>query len=236
MTAIRVLFLTILIFPLTAFSPKNAYEQSFGDAYQHAIDFCKKERKQFLQTASKYQLDSKLMAAVVFPELMRYDAFKNFFETQALELAYVEQGSKLADFSIGQFQMKPSFAEFIEARANEDDESDWAKDFQELCSYPAGDLDVQRKERLNRLKNTNWQLLYLAAFIKYSQSDLNAMEQQLPLIASRYNCGPQKSWEEVKLWLDKKTFPYGLNYEGSQFNYAEISLHFYQNIAPKIIH
>lgn len=53
--------------------------------------------------------------AIVSPELIRWTAFKDFFETTALELLYVKKGKTYADFSIGHFQIKPSFVEQLEA-------------------------------------------------------------------------------------------------------------------------
>lgn len=225
--------LMILLFlPLMAFSPPNPYQEAFGDAYSHALDFCKKEKNNFQQIAEQYEIDPILMQAIVFPELMRYDAFRDFFETEGLELAYVKGGADLADFSIGHFQMKPSFAEFMDAKANEDEQAQWAKDFQELCSYPAGNEGDRRRERLKRLQDKDWQLRYLAAFIQYSKQDLSSQlkkKDQLRYIATRYNCGPQKNWEEVRKWLEKETFPYGPSYDkGTQFNYSRIALDYYK--------
>lgn len=214
-----------------AFSPSSTYQEAFGDAYKQALNFCKKEKNNFQQIAQEHEIDPMLMQAIIFPELMRYDAFKDFFETEGLEVAYVKGGAEIADFSIGHFQMKPSFAEFIEAKVNEDGQANWGKDFQELCSFHAGNERDRRKERLDRLQNSIWQLRYLAAFIQYSIQDMPLdfeKDMQIRYIATRYNCGPQKNWAEVRKWLGKKTFPYGPSYDkGTQFNYSQIALDYY---------
>ena len=54
---------------------------------------------------------------IVFPELIRYSLFRDYLETTMLERLYVKEGTSGADFSIGHFQMKPSFAEKIEIAA-----------------------------------------------------------------------------------------------------------------------
>ena len=51
--------------------------------------------------------------AVVFPELIRYSALRDKIEITLLKSLYIYKGDDYADFSIGQFQMKPSFAELI---------------------------------------------------------------------------------------------------------------------------
>ncbi len=236
MQRLFLLFLSLLFLPLYAFSPSSPYQEQFGEAYQEAVTFCKEQQADFEAVGQQYDIAPELMSAIVFPELIRFDAFRDFFETQSLELLYVQ--GVAVDFSIGQFQMKPSFAEFIEARANEDTELAWAVDFQALCSFGAGDEQARRKERLSRLKDHKWQLHYLAAYIKYvSQTlDPNLDElQQTQLLATRYNCGPQKSWEEVKPWMHRKSFPYGPQQEADQqFSYQEVALHFYQKLAAQI--
>ena len=62
------------------------------------------------------ELPTHLLTPVVLPEVARFNGFSNFFETAALEAFYVEDGSGVVDFSIGPFQMKPSFAERVEHR------------------------------------------------------------------------------------------------------------------------
>ena len=45
-----------------------------------------------------------------------------------------------------------------------------------------------------------------------------------------YNSGLDKSEEELKKWMNKKSFPYGPKVKpNTQQNYAEIAAYFYQN-------
>jgi hypothetical protein len=64
--------------------------------------------------AKKYNQNNMPVLSIVFPEIIRYNAFKDFLETKTLEWLYVEYGKDKADFSIGLFQMKPSFVEKLE--------------------------------------------------------------------------------------------------------------------------
>ena len=56
--------------------------------------------------------------AVVFPEIVRYSDLEDLIQIRALKVLYVQYGRKYADFSVGHFQMKPSFIEQLEADWN----------------------------------------------------------------------------------------------------------------------
>ena len=62
----------------------------------------------------EFGIRTELAVAVVFPELVRYSALMDFMETTAVKALYQQKGVKGADFSIGRFQMKPSFVEDLE--------------------------------------------------------------------------------------------------------------------------
>ena len=61
--------------------------------------------------------DAAFMQAIVFPELMLYNSVKDDIESESLRVLYVQFGKAYADFSVGPFQMKPSFAEEVETKA-----------------------------------------------------------------------------------------------------------------------
>jgi len=52
--------------------------------------------------------------SIVFPELIRFNAIQDKIETFALQSLYVKYGKDYANFSVGPFQVKPSFAESLE--------------------------------------------------------------------------------------------------------------------------
>lgn len=52
--------------------------------------------------------------SIVFPEIIRWNEFQDVIEISADRTLYVNGGSKLGDFSLGSFQMKPSFIESLE--------------------------------------------------------------------------------------------------------------------------
>ena len=100
--------------------------------------------------------------------MLRYSLWRDLFETTALELLYVKGGKTVADFSIGWLQMKPSFAEMVEGKVQED--SILFQKYSSLLIYQSSTTDSikVRKERIERLKQFEWQLLYLNAFIDYN--------------------------------------------------------------------
>ena len=52
--------------------------------------------------------------AIAFPEILRYNAFSDLIETTSNRLLYINGGRTASDFSIGLFQMRPSFVEDLE--------------------------------------------------------------------------------------------------------------------------
>ena len=170
----KFLILTILLSILFfAFKPKIDFRSHYNTDYESALEFLKGENKAFNFVAHKYKLDKKLLQSIIFPELLRYNLFQNFIETKALELLYINGGTEAADFSIGSFQMKPSFVEKLEHLAAADENSNWAENYFELCSYGNIDLKSQRKERIERLSSLSWQLKYLCFFCHYIQKKYN---------------------------------------------------------------
>ena len=95
-------------------SLQTDYTDIFDSDYTWAVKFIKRNRKLFIEKSSEYRADTAVITSVIFPEVLRYSIFKNYFETKGLELIYTKYGKKYADFSVGYFQMKPSFVESLE--------------------------------------------------------------------------------------------------------------------------
>ena len=226
------IFYTITFFALH-FNYSEDYLQIFGDDYKNALTFVTKNKTKFVEV---FENDSALIRtsiSIVFPELIRYSMVRDFFETAVLETFYVQYGSDAADFSIGSFQMKPSFIEVIEQYAFDNNSSTYQK-----ISFASNFSEKEkRQERLNRLQEIKWQILYLKIFIElYSEKE--AMNQfpnsndKIIYLATAYNRGLNTSIAQLdlnKILFKDKFFPYGLNYPGKQYSYAAIALDFYQN-------
>ncbi len=232
---LKVILITV-IFPIQICLGQISPEQYFGDSYNDAINFCTKNKKEFTAILQKHGIVEQISSAIVFPELIRYNRFRDFAETSALELLYINHGKKVADFSIGRFQMKPSFVETIETLLRND--SLLKNEFDCELKYPTADSSEIRKIRLDRLKNQEWQFLYLACFIKlaekaYSNYMNDNPENQLLILSSAYNRGFGATYDELKILSETKTFPYGNKHLG-RYSYYDIAKFYYSNHSHKI--
>lgn len=174
--------------------------------------------------ACAFNLDATPVLSVVGPEWVRYSMVRDLMETKALEFAYVRFGCEAADFSIGPFQMKPSFIEDLEKAAG--------------IGYGAADPAMQRRLRLQRLKDIRWQYYYAFSFYSLSQNRFAAVlaaeeSQQLAFIASAYNFGFTKPVKSIEKWQEAEVFPYGSAFRGQQESYAQVALRFYEMLRSR---
>jgi len=221
--------LFLLVF-LCSTQPLN-YATIFGEDYQKAQRFCSEQQAAFVAKAQTYGLSAETLQAIVFPELIRYNRFQNFFETKALEWAYIEGGAQVADFSIGHFQMKPSFVETLEQEVHKD--TMLQKQFAQLFDYQQKTKKEKRKIRLERLQELDYQLDYLCCFLVVCQArhattlQQQNQEEKIKFYATAYNSGWQQSAKAIKRWMQRPTFPYGADYPPpQQYVYADIAWSF----------
>jgi hypothetical protein len=115
----RVLFLFLLFTGLlkSGLSQSINYEDLFGDDWKKAVTFEKENRIWMEPLLVKNHISYPIAISIIFPELVRYSALKDKMEITLLKTLYVNLGEDYANFSIGQFQMKPSFAEMIRENA-----------------------------------------------------------------------------------------------------------------------
>jgi hypothetical protein len=201
-----------------------AYRRDFS-ADCRTAESCAREIRPLLEEA----LDDAFLAAagmaVVFPELSRYSYIRDVAETAVQEFSYILNGN--ANFSLGKFQMKPSFAVMIE------------NDADEYCRvrYPqlfvrGNDEQGSRWLRIQRLKNTSRQIEYFAVFLCIMDSRFPGMRQDpylmVRIFAAAYNAGYQKTFEELEAVSRISFFPYGRMGIGEQYSYCEISLDYYK--------
>ncbi len=205
----------------------------FQKDIKKAVAVLKKNKIEITQIAQKHtSVAADEALSIVFPEVLRHNAFKDFVETRSLEWLYIEYGAEKADFSIGIFQMKPSFIEKMEARIQ-------ASDFQFLRRYdeikPENDKN-KRRERLNRLKSFRWQMTYALAFRALCDEVFKNMtfenrEEKINFFATAYNTGFEKNVNVLNQWTTRRAFPYGATYRGNQLIYGEVSTTFLRQYA-----
>jgi hypothetical protein len=201
-----------------------SYLTIFGNDYSKAVEFNSRNHQAFASKARLYKTDVRILKAVVFPELIRYSLLRDLIETRALEHLYAN-GVAEVDFSIGHFQMKPSFAEQIEKYITDHG----LKGFGQLITYKSLN---HRRERISRLKSLEWQLSYLCGFIKvfehrFSSVSFSSEAEKLRFLFTAYNSGFLQMEQHLRKRLSEKFFPYGPKMQVRQYNYADIALEYY---------
>ena len=223
------------------------YEKVFHSEYDNAVSFIEQNHKVFnkvLKTNADNQpkvdqplAEKNMMISIIFPELIRYSLFRDFFETKALELGYVEYGSNMVDFSIGRFQMKPSFVETLEEKVKRSDKL--MNKYYKITVFNDITITGIRRERVERLGSLTWQLIYLECFYDITSERFKDVKWQddiekLKFFATAYNynfCAPK---EDIEKWINARTFPYGAHYKGTQYAYSDVSVYFFKNYLHKV--
>lgn len=165
-----------------------------------ANDYCDAHRAEWRQVWEEYEVSCDIAEAVIFPELIRYSMFQDKMETGAVKSLYITRGAGGCNFSIGRFQMKPSFAEELEKRWMR---SGLARRYD--LFFDTKDSENARRVRITRLEKEEWQCIYLAIFLKMLYLDYGSynkrgertqdgidtlpLQEQVRLAATAYNRG-----------------------------------------------
>ena len=210
-------------------SQGNIYAALYPKDCQNAKEFYAQHKALFETAAHTVGLTPQFLFAIVAPELTQYSFLSNKIETYSLKVFYVQGGKPYANFSIGYFQMKPSFVELLEETAAADThlQTKYA-----TCLFDQPDKRAARVTRIDRLNTVEWQLTYLSLFCeilqkRFSNLAFATMEEQLGFYASAYNCGFHKSEQQIKETAQKALFPH---FSTQKFKYSDIAVWFYQEI------
>ena len=95
-------------------SEMERFEKDYKFDIENAVDYYSEIKNRLKSSSSKYKTNDTILSCIVFPEMVRYSKYRDFLETKFLEILYIQYGKQYADFSIGKFQMKPSFIEEME--------------------------------------------------------------------------------------------------------------------------
>ena len=218
------LILTMLMLSSFKTPVENDYSKIFGSDYTWAVNWLKQYNALIDEYASRFNIPGKELKAIVFPELIRYNSIFNALEIESLKYLYVKEGKYYADFSVGYFQMKPSFAEMVEVDAgNLPDtirftETGWNN------NGKLADNETSRMERVKRLSNTRQQIIYLCMFYKVCQSRFRnrifaSPVERLKFYATCYNAGYRRSYQSLMAFQLKNTF--------YKYNYSTVSAYYY---------
>ena len=192
---ICVLWLLLVMGNATAFSVN--YQKVFGSDWTDAEQYIREHHEDWEKEFDLFGVDSRMAEAIVFPELIRYSRWKDEIEKVAVNGLYVIKGREGADFSVGRFQMKPSFAEDVERAWNL---SPLAQEYG--FSFNLADNAEARRSRVRRLSTEEGQCRYLAIFIRLQQLRLPQLrqvskKQQVRILATAYNRSISASWQSL---------------------------------------
>jgi hypothetical protein len=204
------------------------YREVFGSDWKKAEQFVADNEKMIRPVLEKYKIDFYEAIAVVFPELVRYSALRDKMEITLLKALYVNLGKDYANFSIGYFQMKPSFAEMII------DESHKISGRRKPVigdSTAFEDIRSYRAAIVASLEDTRAQLDYLILFfwITGKRFDIKKMDEpaRIRFLATAYNYGFLHTENEINGMTERRFF--SIKPAGKElYSYADISLYWYE--------
>lgn len=230
----RLLIICLAILSVKTVSQTLNYEEAFGNDYTKALKLIKQNEALFNRYANLYQIDEKFLKAIVFPELIRYNSVYDAIEITSLQFLYIKKGSDYNDFSVGHFQMKPSFAERIEMDANKTLDTSFLKKIGFDTYKHSEATRFEREQRLNRITNIEDQLKYLIVFykiceLKFKNEQFKTESEKLKLYATAYNSGYFKSITVLKRHQRINSFYTGKMIKSEAYNYANISSFYFEN-------
>jgi hypothetical protein len=225
-----------MLAPPAARAAGEDYPAIFGEKYTEAENYLK-QNSWIAGVLHLSAADTQCALAVVFPEIVRYSSLQDRIQVRALKVLYVQYGRKYANFSVGRFQMKPSFIELLE--------SDWNKlagaEEKAAAGIPAfalSDRPEARGERVRRLDDMGWQARYLRLFMlvmkkRYGHLVFGRAEDRLRFYATAYNAGYASGEERIRLALEETHFHLELFAPKRTYNYADVAVSFFRRSASR---
>jgi hypothetical protein len=221
-------FIFIGIFKSVASQSLN-YEDLFGNDWKKALQFVDGNEKWMRPLLDRYKISYPVAVAVIFPELVRYSALRDKMETAMLKTLYRNLGDDYADFSIGVFQIKPSFAEKIREAVPLLEGWRIKSMFRKKSSYK--NIRGYRSAIINDLEDPESEFNYIVAFFrlceKYFPQIAEDDTSKIRFFANAYNTGFWKSREEIEKMSNSKFYNTKL-FKTENYSYADVSLFWYK--------
>ncbi|MBA4321487.1 MAG: hypothetical protein C0408_01585 [Odoribacter sp.] len=206
------------------------YQEIFGRDWEKAVTFVTENRSWIEPRLKQYRASYPEAIAIVFPELVRYSALRDKIEITLLKALYISLGEEYANFSIGQFQMKPTFAEMIREKAIGVMGSKAGKLFRAKSDYD--DIKSYRASIVSDLEKPEIQLNYLIAFVKICEATFNLElkndKERVRFLATAYNYGFWKKAKQIEGMSDEKYFRTTI-LKTENYSYSDVSLYWFDN-------
>jgi hypothetical protein len=204
------------------------YQAIFGNDWKKALTFLEHNDHWIKPLLKKYNIPYTEAVAVIFPELVRYSALRDKMEITLLKTLYRNLGDDYADFSVGAFQVKPSFAEKIRELPPALLGRKVNSLFRKKSSF-SEEHDF-RASVISDLENPESEINYIIAFFRFCDKRFNLTEKDEPskirFLATAYNTGFWKSYDEIENMADRKFFNTKL-FKTENYSYADVALYWY---------
>jgi len=215
-------------------APTN-FRQIFAADYEAATRFLQ-EHAWMADTLRGYGVNPEEALSVIFPELLRYNELEDDLEVGALRVLYIQWGPQYADFSIGRFQMKPSFALRLERDCWRTLPTVYTSRLRASLTTVSDSLTEDRRRRIARLTDLSWQLYYLALFFhymdeRYPPTRWNKREDKVRFYAAAYNSGYWLSERQIHQRMTGRFFATNRLSRG-KYCYGDIAVFYFQHAAP----
>lgn len=219
----------VFLFAKTKYTNPD-FGKTFGRKAAQATERLAVLESAFIPCSRLCNTSNAFMQSIVFAEVMRFNQLKDDIETESLRTLYVQLGEEYANFSIGLFQMKPTFAVQVEEKAKLLLPDSIYNELQ--LAYTAVTPENIRAERVDRLQDTDWQLVYLTAFIcicnlLYKDAAFTNDIARLQWYATVYNAGFNKTDAYISKKIKEDNFYLSQQMPGNKFKYAAIAAWYY---------
>lgn len=222
------LLITFGLLPAALSAQELNYREIFAEDWVKAEQYVTANRHWMEPVLKDNNIPYRLAIAVIFPELVRYSALRDRMETTLLKALYVNLGEEYANFSIGRFQIKPSFAEIICLEApkalgkRSDIRFPRREEFENISNY--------RKSLVVDLEDPKTQFNYVIAFMKICEkkfrTDGMSTGEKLKFLSTAYNYGIDRSIEEISDMIESKFFTTKV-FKSETYCYSDIALFWY---------
>lgn len=212
-----------------SFAQKGVVDQdvaaSIGDKYYDAVDYLSRNTWIY-DTLVKANIPPELALSVIFPNLIKYSALKDIMETSAMKTLYVQSGRKYSKYTVGRFQLKPSFAELVERNVIK--YKLWDYKFKMTNTAKA------RSERAKRLDSPDWQVQYLILYIKvmdkrFSHLKWKNPEDKVRFYSTAFNVGFNRNERTIKYMMSRRSLLRKSKDAKSKFRHGDVATWFFLN-------
>ncbi len=198
----------------------------YGKNWENARSFVAENSFWMVSLAREAGVDPALAVAVVFPELVRYDALRDRMELTLLKTLYTHYGREYADFSVGRFQIKPSCAEDILRELRNGGPRKLERRLHHL--HRGASDHALRTAILRDMEDPRTQFLYVVAVIRILDRRFPHFSDQenavkIPFYATAYNCGFMNSEVDILKLMGEKNFHTRLMRPAQCTSYAAIA-------------